>query len=77
MNRKLTLEVLEAKHWALANKRAEALAEAVARVPRMAMHAVIEKYNTDPYWEDQFDEIADQIREIDPYHSFLPENNPE
>ena len=73
----LTIQVLEAKHWDLVQQRINAMAEAAKTVDPRQHPALIEHFNNDPFWETRFDEIADQIRAIDPNHSFLPENNPE
>ena len=73
----LTLQVLEAKHWDLVQKRMNAMAEAAEKLPPQLRLGVINNFNKDPYWEKQFDDLAAQIRELDPNHSFLPENNPE
>ena len=69
-----TLTTLENRHWALANERMTALSEACEKADPRQRLAIIERFNSDPYWENQFDDLADQIRELDPNHSFLPEN---
>lgn len=73
----LTLQVLEAKHWDLVQKRMNAMAEAVEKLPKEQRLSAINSFNNDPYWEELFEELAIQIRRLDPNHSFLPENNPE
>ncbi len=76
MTPSFTVQVLEAKHWDLVQKRMNALAKVCEAADKRQWHAIIERFNADPYWEKQFDDIAAQIRELDPNHSFLPENNP-
>ena len=71
------LRALERRHWALVRERTQALSKAVERVDPATQLKIIERFNVDPYYENQFDDIAIQIRELDPNHSFLPENNPE
>lgn len=77
MTPSFTLQVLEAKHWDLVEKRMNAMAEAAEKLPPNERLSVINSFNEDPHWEKQFDELAAQIRALDPNHSFLPENNPE
>jgi hypothetical protein len=77
MTKNLTIQVLEAKHWALVKERMNALAETCEKADPRQRSAIIERFNVDPFYENRFDEIAAQIRELDPNHSFLPENNPE
>ena len=77
MTKNLTLQVLEAKHWDLVQQRMTAMAEAAEKALPQQRLAVINNFNNDPFWEARFDEVAEQIRAIDPNHSFLPENNPE
>ena len=71
----LTLQVLEAKHWALVDERMAALQEAVNKADPRQRSAIIQRFNCDPFYENRFDEIAAQIRELDPNHPLLPENN--
>ena len=77
MTPSFTLQVLEAKHWDLVQKRMNAMAEAAEKLPPEQRLSVINSFNNSPEWEKQFDELAAQIRALDPHHSFLPENNPE
>ena len=77
MTPSFSIQVLEAKHWDLVQQRINAMAEAAKACPPNQHPALIERFNSDPFWEARFDEIADQIRKLDPNHSFLPENNPE
>ena len=73
----MNISTLEAKHWALVNERLAAFDKATEGVDPRQWPAISERFNSDPYWENRFDEIAAEIRELDPNHSFLPENNPE
>ena len=37
--------------------------------------ALIQHLNSDPFWEHSFDILEGALRELDPDHSYLPENN--
>ena len=36
--------------------------------------SVIQQHNEDPFWENIFDLLEGQLRELDPNHEYLPEN---
>ena len=52
-----------------------ALAKACEHAHANAKLNLINLFNADPYWEGQLDDIAAEIRELDPDHPLLPENN--
>jgi len=69
------LNELESLWDKLAWKRRDALAAALKDVLPVQRTAVIQQFNEDRYWEDQFDELALQIRVLDADHEYLPENS--
>ena len=50
------------------------LAKACEHAHPAAQMRLIEVFNADPYYENQFSDIEDQIRLIDPTHPLLEEN---
>ena len=70
-----TIKTLENRHWAVVRDRMTALSDAIKGADPATQLSLIERFNVDPYWEGQLDEIAAEIRELDPLHSYLPENN--
>lgn len=73
----LDIKRLETRHWEVVERRTNALAKACEHAHPNAKLNLIRLFNEDPYWEGLLNDIAAEIRELDPDHPFLPENNPE
>ena len=69
-----SLRTLETRHALLRDRRMAALAKACEHAHAHARQNLIEIFNVDPYWEGLFDEVESQIREIDPNHHLLKNN---
>ena len=69
-----SLRTLETRHAQLRERRMNALAKACEHAHANAKLNLISLFNSDPYWENQFSDIESQIREIDPNHHLLEEN---
>ena len=73
----LDIKRLETLHHKVVERRTNALARACENAHANAKFNLIQLFNADPYWENQLNDIADDIRRIDPDHYLLPENNNE
>lgn len=71
----LALLHLENAHDALCDARLKALSKACEGASPSDSFQIIERFNSDPYWENQFADLEAEIRELDPDHEYLPENN--
>ena len=69
-----SLKTLETRHALLREQRQTALAKACEHAHPHAVKNLITVFNLDPFYENQFEEIEAQIREIDPTHHLLEEN---
>ena len=69
-----SLRTLETRHALLRDARMKNLAKACEHAHPAAQLRLIEVFNADPYYENQFSDIESQIRLIDPNHHLLEEN---
>ena len=69
-----SLRSLETRHALLRDERMKNLAKACEHAHPAAQMRLIEVFNADPYYEHRFSDIESQIREIDPTHHLLEEN---
>ena len=69
-----SLRTLETRHALLRDQRMQNLSRACEHAHPAAVMQLIEVFNADPYYENQFSDIEAQIRDIDPTHHLLEEN---
>ena len=73
----LDIKRLETRHWDVVKRRTVALAKACEHAHAQAKLNLIDLFNRDPFYENQLNDIAAEIRQLDPDHPLLPENNGE
>lgn len=68
------IEILT-KRWDLIQQaRLSEAQHLMSQVPKQLQLGMISALNTEPFWEGLFDQLETQLRERDPNHSYLPEN---
>ena len=68
------IELLTARWFLLQEARLKEMQEIASKTDRSNHFALIQILNGDPFWENSFDILEKAIREIDPGHEFLSEN---
>ena len=68
------LELLTQRWFLLQEARLKEMQEIAAKTDRSQHFSLIQMLNGDPFWESAFDILEKAIREIDPDHEFLSEN---